>query len=258
MESLIFIEDGKDTFTDFSLIPVKKIVFESPKTKTNFVDITGSDNSLDLSEALTGYPVYYDREGSFKFRFYDDGMPVRIRLTKLMNFLHGKRKLVIISDEPDWYYDARWEVVNPQYKKVGEFADVEISYIAKAYKRDITGTTEDWLWDPFNFETGVIREYGDMEIPPTAVSTAPVSIQIIGSRMPTVPKFIVEFDESFEGTGYVQFGEKVYELVNGTNMFADIVLMQNEYEFEFYCETTSFENAERAFKVSVDFRGGSL
>lgn len=46
------------------------------------------------------------------------------------------------------------------------------------YKYELTATDEDWLWDPFDFEEGVIKEYGNQNVDGTLVLT------VIGSPMP--------------------------------------------------------------------------
>ena len=58
---------NKDSWKDWHLIPSSRPVFVMPEVKTNFVDIPGSDGGIDLSEVLSGYPVYKNRNGSFKF-----------------------------------------------------------------------------------------------------------------------------------------------------------------------------------------------
>lgn len=58
---------NKDSWKDWHLIPSSRPVFATPEVKTNFIDIPGADGGIDLSEALSGYPVYKNRNGSFKF-----------------------------------------------------------------------------------------------------------------------------------------------------------------------------------------------
>lgn len=253
IESLQF--DGEmDTYLDYGMLPVKKLVFESPSTKTNFVDITGTDDSLDLTEVLTGFPTFFERQSSFSFRFIDNGVPARSRLTQLLNYLHGKRKTAIISDEPEFYYDARWEVVDPKYKKVGEFADVEIKYVCKAHKMDITSALEDWLWDPFNFETGVIREYGNIALSYNTAKT----IVVVGSSKPTPLKVILSINAAYASQAdnvrcKMEYGGVEYDLSLGANIFPNIILLNSEYELIFTL-TAGVTEA----KIQIDYRGGWL
>ena len=57
----------KNTWDDWHLIPSSRPLFNPPTPKTKYQDIPGANGKLDLSEALTGYPVYDNRIGSFEF-----------------------------------------------------------------------------------------------------------------------------------------------------------------------------------------------
>lgn len=229
---------GMNTWDDFHMMPVKagRIEFATPELKYSAVSVAGSDNELDFSEALTGYPTYEPRKGSVKFRFYDDGTLVRYRFERLKNHLHGKRMQAVIEDEPEFYYEGRFQVGDLKWKEHGNWADTELSYILDAYKLEFTTSLEDWLWDPFNFETGVIREYNGIEVNGEKVVT------ITGSRKPTSPRFIVE------GTMNMTFEGVTYSLTTGTVVIPMIMLVDQEYEFTFRGTGT----------VSIDMRAGSL
>ena len=56
-----------DTWYDWNLIPVSRPVISPPECKTHYVDVPGSNGKLDLSTALTGYPLYENRTGSIEF-----------------------------------------------------------------------------------------------------------------------------------------------------------------------------------------------
>ena len=154
----------KNTWDEWKLMPVKEgnIEFVSPPVKEEYAEVAGMDGDLDMSEVLTGYPTYENRKGSLKFRFFDNGIAVRARYTALKNYLHGKAMRAYVIDEPEYYYEGRFTVGDLEYAHQGNWADVTIGYNVKPYKNDLNTTTEDWLWNPFNFETGVIRDYGDI------------------------------------------------------------------------------------------------
>lgn len=229
--------NGKNTWDEWKMMPVKagKIEFATPEMKYESVEIAGSDNALDMSEVLTGYPLYESRRGSLNFRFFDNGVPVRSRFDQLKNFLHGKKVIVINEDQPEYYYEGRM-MVGDFKPKQGNWGDVEISYILNAYKLELTSSSEDWLWDTFNFETGVIREYKDIEVISHKVVT------VIGSRKPTVPRITVSSAMT------LVYDNTVYELSTGRNVIPQIVLMDEGYEFNFYGIGT----------VTIDMTAGSL
>lgn len=229
----------KNSWDEWALMPVRegKIEFVPPDVKTEYVEVAGAESDLDMSEVLTGYPTYKNRTGSLKFRFYDNGVPVRTRYTKLKNYLHGRSMRAVVEDDPSYYYEGRFAVGKLEYAKQGNWADTEISYNVKPYKLELTSSVEDWLWDPFNFETGIIREYGTLEV------NGERTLTIIGSRKPTVPKFIVT-----GGALTLSFGTNLYNLPVGTTVIPQITLMDNEYEMIFSGTGT----------VSIEFRGGCL
>lgn len=213
----------KNSWDEWNLIPVKagKIEFATPNVKYESEEIPGSDNVLDMSEVLTGYPLYDPRKGSVTFRFFDNGIPARTRFDRLKNYLHGRKMRAIIEDQPEYYYEGRFMVGDFQPKQ-GNWGDVDISYILNAYKLELNSTAEDWLWDPFNFETGIIREYWGVIINNHGTVT------VIGSRKPTVPKFTVT------GGGLnLTIGTSEYYLPVGKTIFPQLVLMDQEYEFVF-------------------------
>ena len=57
----------KNTWDDWHLLPSTRPLFNPPPTKTKQVDIPGANGAIDLSESLTGYPVYENRTGSTEF-----------------------------------------------------------------------------------------------------------------------------------------------------------------------------------------------
>lgn len=52
---------------DFHLIPAKKCVVQPPSEKVISLDVPGMNGQADLSHSITGYPVFYEREGSWEF-----------------------------------------------------------------------------------------------------------------------------------------------------------------------------------------------
>ena len=57
----------KNTWDDWRLVPASRPLFNPPAQKVKTLDIPGGDGVIDLSQALTGYPVYQNRTGSIEF-----------------------------------------------------------------------------------------------------------------------------------------------------------------------------------------------
>lgn len=213
--------NGKNTWDEWKLMPVKagKIDFAPPELRYEVADVAGSDDPLDFTEALTGYPLYKSRRGSIRFRFFDNGTSARNRFDDIKNFLHGKKCKVVIEDQPEYYYEGRMMVEELKFSKYGNWAEFDLSYILNAYKMEIGSSDEDWLWDPFNFETGIIREYKNLRVDGDTV------IEVIGSRKPTTPELICSDSMT------LTFNGNTYNLSSGKNIVPQIVLLDDEYEF---------------------------
>lgn len=81
-----------------------------PTQKTTLVTIPGRDGALDLSEWLTGTPLYSDRTITCTLYPLDteDWQDIERRLTELRSFLHGRRYPFSLSWDPEYTYVGRW------------------------------------------------------------------------------------------------------------------------------------------------------
>lgn len=173
------------SFRDYGLYPVEKPVITAPEIQVNEVEVPGRDGLLDATEALDGIVHYYNREGTFKFSKVGDRSQWDAAYAMLKNDLHGKRKQIVIDEEADGYYYGRITVEEPEYDKEKKTAIFELTANLEPFKYDFAESYEDWLWDPFSFVTGVIREYGSITI------TNSGSVVLYGSKITTVPDIYV-------------------------------------------------------------------
>lgn len=101
----------KNSYSDFNLILMpKERPFPTPKT--NYVSIEGKDGDLDLTTSLTGDVKYENISYSLEFYLKDKRMNWEETLLKLSTYLHGKKMPLSFSEDPDWYYVARY-TLNP-------------------------------------------------------------------------------------------------------------------------------------------------
>lgn len=145
---------GKNTWYDWHLIPSSKPIVAEAGVSTNYVDIPGRrDGPIDMSEYLTGGIVYGARSGSFQFMLHPDfGHWEELRL-EIIEYLHGKKMKMCLSDEPDYYYEGRFSI--SEARSEATCTTITISYAVGPYKYFVLGNNN-WLWDPFNFETDTI------------------------------------------------------------------------------------------------------
>ena len=149
-QQLVF-ENSKYTYDDWHLIPASRPVIAMPEVVTNFVDIPGMNGSLDNTEAIAGYPVFKARTGTLQFYVENDHEFWAAIYEKILSYLHGKELYIMLEDLPLWYYVGRFEVA--EWRSESWNSEINIKYNLNPFRYNIYHQTDDWLWDPFNFET---------------------------------------------------------------------------------------------------------
>lgn len=225
----------KNTWDDWHLIPKSRPLVNPPTVKTNVVDIPGGDGALDLSTALSGRPIYKNRTGSWEFIAENGFKEWADLFSEIMTYLHGQKLKAVLEDDPDYYYEGRFSV--NEWKSDPYYSLIVIGYDVGPYKKENDGLDENWLWDPFNFETDIVRNYRNLPVDGT------LTMIVIGSNMPGVPTIIT----SDSGIS-VTFGGETYRLAKGINVIDDIVLESGENELTFSGKGI----------VTVEYNGGTL
>ncbi len=168
-------------------------MFNPPAQKVKTLDIPGGDGVIDLSQALTGYPVYENRTGSIEFIVMNDFKRWHIAYSDIMDYLHGQRMRAVLEDEPDYFYEGRFTV--GAWKSEKDWSRVTINYDVGPYKWSVQSSVDEWLWDPFNFQNGVIRSvfFRSIAVEP-AMKTLQLDAGLFG-RAPVCPRFLVSTTE---------------------------------------------------------------
>lgn len=228
---------SKHTWKNWRIVPTSRPVFQPPAVKTIIVDIPGSDGILDMTESLTGEVHYNNRIGSLEFQVENKDRWNDV-YSDIMDFIHGQQLKAVLDDDPDYYYTGRFSV--NEWNSDPYRSKIVIDYNLYPFKMDMYGSLEDWLWDPFDFETGVVRDYKDQRVDGT------LTFVIEGSRKSVVPTFIVESDD---GNGLtVEFEGETYDLPDGSTRVVNIVIKEGTNTLVFTGYGT----------VSIDYRGGRL
>lgn len=136
-----------NTWDDWHLVPSSRPVIAPPKPKTQYVDIPGADGSIDVTEALAGRPVFGDREGSIElivlnqFNVEAHGIDnydynwVDV-FSGIMQYLHGRFMHMVLEDDPNYYYEGRFEV---ESWTTGQYnSSITIGYHLAPYKYRLT------------------------------------------------------------------------------------------------------------------------
>ena len=229
----------KNTWDDWHLIPASRPVFAPPQVKTNTVEIPGGDGALDLTEALAGRPLYQNRTGSFTFYVQNGYKDWTALYSEIMAYLHGQYMRAVLEDDPAYFYEGRFSV--NEWTSDKDYSSIVINYDVGPYKKNTNSTGTNWLWDTFNFETGIIRNYKDLPIDNT--SEDPFVISCYSEEMEVIPTITVTADGMS-----VRFKDETYSLSKGVNRIEEIVFQNGENELAFI----------GTGRVTIEFTGGRL
>lgn len=211
----------KNTWDDWHLIPASRPLVSPPAVKTHMIDIPGGDGQLDLSEALAGRPIFGNRSGTWTF-YVENGFRNWASLySEIMAYLHGRTMRVTLEDDPGYYYEGRLSV--NQWRSDAEWSQIVIDYNFAPYKMSIDSTGADWLWDPFDFKTGVIRNTKNMTVSGSRTVTLEGDMKPVS---PTIWCSTSGMSVSYDGT--------TYALSQGTNQVREIVLRKGDNTLVLY------------------------
>lgn len=134
--------DWVSTWDDWHIVPEKRPEIATPPLVENYLSIPGLSGKLDLSEILTGRPVYEQREGTWNFfvetndneNLYGEWQD---RYSAILNTIHGKRLKIRLEDDPEFEYEGRITVGNWDSQNDGTGSKIPISYKCDPYKKNI-------------------------------------------------------------------------------------------------------------------------
>lgn len=234
MDKMYGVRFGEQhSYTDLGLILNSKSI-GVPSPKTNTIDIPGADGEIDLTEALTGDIKYSNRIIKCELTHKGDYGGFLTKWSELQNLLHGKKMKIVFDDDTYYYYIGR--VTLNEWKTDKAIGRINLQIDAEPYKQETQTSAEDWIWDIFNFETGVIRELKDI----TIVGTKEVTI--IGSSKKSIP--VIYSTSQMK----IKYRNNTYDIVAGTNKIYDILLPQGTNKLTFIGNGV----------ITIEYRGGSL
>lgn len=140
----------RHTSLDWFLVPKERPSIDKASVKEHYIDIPGANGGLDLTESLTGFPLYDYIEGSFEFTILNDRKLITVNSkcekTKetdiswevlnrdIREFLNGKQRYMMLEDDPSWYYVGRFTVGKYDSSDSAN-SKIEISYKVYPFKK---------------------------------------------------------------------------------------------------------------------------
>lgn len=242
----------KNTWDDWKILPTERPVFAPPKPKTTYIDIPGGNGALDLSESLTGYPIFENRTGSFKFRVMNDYVEWHERYTEIMEYLHGRSMNAVLADDPNYFYKGRFTVDG--WASSNTWSEITIGYTVEPYKWSVSSSTDPWVWDTFNFNNGIMLNdaFSNIAINSPSQWASDTFDGVMFGKAPISPVFNVASGSSGLTVRFVNdyLGiDKTVYLTDGINSIPDFIFYgQDSYTLMFKGVGT----------VSIEFRVGRL
>lgn len=180
----------KKTFDDWGL-KLQSLVVSMPEAKTNYVDVPGSDGSMDLTEAL-GTVRYNNRELQMMFDVVATPERWHSLTSDIANYLHGQCLKVILDTAPNYYYIGRLSLDSSK-------SDYYMNHMT------ITGNME-----PYKYE---VDDHDELK-----------NISVAGSKTVTIEGDIKPVSPVITSSApmTVQFRAESYQLEPGMNRVYDI------------------------------------
>ncbi len=227
-----------DTLADWGLAVGNNNYIGDPVQETSYVTVPGASAMIDLSEAITNRPIFKHRPISVLLGGKNNRLDWDTIISIYRNEIEGKIVHVTFSNDPNFFWKGRANIANfDRARELGQF-EFKIP-MADPYKYDVFNSEDNWLWDPFDFEYGVVRYIGP-------VSFSNNSITIPKGNMLTVPIFDIE---TVNGTLSVTANGNTYSLVVGENRFPQLLVAgRQEVMMQFNGQGTG----------TIKYRGGSL
>lgn len=245
------------TWLDWGLILKEKPDVSFPAVKTKYIDLSGSNGQLDLTDLLTYDTKYSNRTGSFVFTSIRPREQWNFLKTEIANYLHGQRVKMILDEDLSYYWIGRFTI--NEWLSDKKTAQLTIDYDLEPFKYELYSTMEDYKWDTVNFETGIIRQWKDIRIEPD------LSLFLIGSRKPVIPTLTVRPDDrlGFRVDGLYGFPpiRRIFTLPYGIYQDPNFVIRENTilYQYVFRAGYDSHDNYYHNIgTLSIEYRGGYL
>ena len=152
--------NGEDICEKYDGLILKHVSVEPPTVQTNFLEIPLRNGSIDLTEALTDAPRYNDRNVLIDVKYLGENL-VQTH-SKFLNDWHGKRIKILFDEDPNFYYIGRLSV--GAYEVTRHGGTFSMTAQCEPFKYSATSSSEEWEWDPFDFEEGYLNEFKNLQI----------------------------------------------------------------------------------------------
>lgn len=223
----------KHSFHDFGLIMTNKVI-SGPVPKTKKVEIPTRNGSIDMTEVVTDDVKYEDRTINISFFAGNDLDALPVITSRLQTEWSGMKAKITFDDDEAFYWIGRIDGVEPVTN--GKSITINVTATVDPYKYSVLSSMDDWLWDPFDFDTGIINELADLKV------NGSLSVDLVGVFKYDNPIVISDSDMIVTHNGVTA------DIKPGSQVLYDIVLEEGTNTLTFTGNGT----------VSINYVGGSL
>ena len=183
-----------------------------PKARTLSVEVPGRDGEVDLTEAVLGRISYGNREVKMTWTLTGTEGERESAIVQIIKDIHGKHVEFRFDNGVSLVYQGRITVS----REDDFFTFVDVKCDCDPYRYDIFSAGEEWLWDNFSFEDGIIY--------PNEENVNGRTTVILPCRQSHTTVVI----EVLSGNCTMEFGGKTYQLKTGNNIMHEIVLVAGD------------------------------
>lgn len=226
------------TYDDWGLYITNANPIGDPVQYTNYIEIPARNGKIDLSETLSGRPIFTHRPIKINLMGTREITDWDAVISAFRNAIQGHLCRIQFDNDMAYFWRGRVGIVD--FSSAWEWGKFSLDIPeADPYKYDVVSSAEPWLWDTFNFETGIITQIGAVDVDGTE------TVSIPHGNMPVSPEFVV----SNVTTLAVEYDGVSYGLTSGKNVVPSILVGgDTDVELTFTGHG----------KVQIVYRGGSL
>lgn len=122
-----YYKSRKHSWTDFHLVPTKRLSIVTPSPSIAMIPIPGSNRNVDMTDLMPGGLRFGRRQGEWEFIVDQDKWDNwSIAKKTLEDYLHGKRLYCVLEDDYNTAYVGRFKIAN--WESGSDYSSISIAY----------------------------------------------------------------------------------------------------------------------------------
>ena len=169
------------SFDDFGLRKTERTQISEPVRDVRRIRPAGVNGDRNITRLMGFPPTYAPRTVTDTYVFIKHHRDWETIKTRIYEKINGGPCHLIVDGDAWYYWDGDVSVTEP--KNGRDLLTLKIVATVFPYKYERFSSVEDWLWDQFDFRTGIIRNYRGIAVDGTKTLTIPCL------DLPVIPGF---------------------------------------------------------------------